>query len=59
MEPAPVDFNSVQGLRIIGYDTKNLSAAIIAFKRHFIQTEVNDILDEKAINTIYSIYKKQ
>ncbi len=59
MEPAPIDFNSVQGLRIIGYDTKNLSAAIIAFKRHFIQTEVNDILDEKAINTIYSIYKKQ
>lgn len=59
LETAPIDFNSEQGLRIIGYDTKNLSAAIIAFKRHFIQTEVNDILDEKTINTIYSIYKKQ
>lgn len=56
---APIDFNSELGLRIIGYDTKNLSAAIMAFKRHFIQTEVNDILDEKTINTIYSIYKKQ
>jgi N-acetylmuramoyl-L-alanine amidase len=31
----------------------------MAFKLHFIQTEVNDLLDEKTINTIYSIYKKQ
>jgi N-acetyl-anhydromuramyl-L-alanine amidase AmpD len=58
-ETAPINFNSEQGLRIIGYDTKNLAAAIIAFKRHFIQTEVTDILDQKTINTIYSIYKKQ
>ncbi len=59
LEPAPVDFNVEQGLRIIGYDTKNLSAAITAFKLHFIQTDLNSILDEKTINTIYSVYKKQ
>lgn len=59
LEKAPADFNIVQGLQIIGYDTRNLKAAIIAFKRHFIQTEVDDILDEKTINTIYNIYKKQ
>ena len=59
LEPAPTDFNTKQGLQIIGYDTKNLSSAISAFKLHYIQTEVNDILDEKTINTIYSIYKKQ
>lgn len=59
LEPAPTDFNIKQGLQIIGYDTKNLAAAITAFKLHYIQTEVNDILDEKTINTIYSIYKKQ
>jgi N-acetyl-anhydromuramyl-L-alanine amidase AmpD len=59
LETAPTGFNTEQGLRIIGYNTKNLSAAIIAFKRHFIQNEVNDVLDEKTINTIYSIYKKQ
>jgi hypothetical protein len=28
----------IQALRIIGYDTKNLPAAIKAFKLHFIQT---------------------
>ena len=59
LETAPADFNVEQGLRIIGYDTKNLPATIMAFKLHFIQTEVNDLLDEKTINTIYSIYKKQ
>jgi N-acetylmuramoyl-L-alanine amidase len=59
LEPAPINFNIEQGLRIIGYDTKNLSAAIMAFKIHFIQTEVNAILDEKTINTLYSVYKKQ
>ncbi|MDD2673393.1 MAG: N-acetylmuramoyl-L-alanine amidase [Flavobacterium sp.] len=59
LETATADFNVEQGLRIIGYDTKNLPAAIMAFKLHFIQTEVNDLLDEKTINTIYSIYKKQ
>lgn len=59
LEPAPVDFNVEQGLRIIGYDTKNLSAAITAFKLHFIQNDLNSLLDEKTVNTIYSVYKKQ
>ncbi|WP_374507236.1 N-acetylmuramoyl-L-alanine amidase [Flavobacterium sp.] len=59
IKEAPQDFNIEQGLRIIGYDTRNLSSAIKAFKLHYIQTEVNDILDPKTINTIYCIYKKQ
>jgi N-acetyl-anhydromuramyl-L-alanine amidase AmpD len=59
LETAPLDFNPEQALRIIGYDTKNLPAAIIAFKLHFIQTEVDSILNQNTINTIYSIYKKQ
>ena len=58
LQPTPSDFNVEQGLRIIGYNTKNLPAAITAFKLHFIQTDVNATLDEKTINTIYSIYKK-
>jgi N-acetylmuramoyl-L-alanine amidase len=54
----PSEFNAELGLQVIGYNTKNLSAAISAFKLHYIQTEVNDIMDEKTISTIYSIYKK-
>ena len=59
LEQAPIDFNVEQGLRIIGYNTKNLNSAISAFKLHYIQTEVDSVLDQKTINTIYNIYKKQ
>jgi N-acetyl-anhydromuramyl-L-alanine amidase AmpD len=59
LEQAPPYFSSDLALRIIGYDTKNLQAAIKAFKLHYIQTEADSILDEKTINTIYNIYKKQ
>lgn len=59
LETAPADFNVEQGLRIIGYDTKNLLAAITAFKLHYIQSEVDAVLDTKTINTIYTIYCKQ
>ena len=59
LDPAPLDFNAEQALRIIGYDTKNLKAAITAFKLHYIQSEVDAILDSKTVDTIYNIYKKQ
>ncbi|WP_035662596.1 N-acetylmuramoyl-L-alanine amidase [Flavobacterium seoulense] len=56
---APFDFNAELALQIIGYNTKNLNAAITAFKLHYIPEEVNSILDQKTVNTIYSIYLKQ
>lgn len=59
MEVAPTDFNPIMGLQIIGYDIRNLEAAIKSFKHHYIKTEVNAILDARTINTIYAIYKKQ
>lgn len=59
LQPAPANFNVEQALRIIGYNTKNLNSAISAFKLHYIQTEVDSVLDEKTINTIYNIYMKQ
>lgn len=59
LETAPANFNVQQALQIIGYNTKNLPSAISAFKLHYIQTEVDSVLDEKTINTIYNIYKKQ
>jgi N-acetylmuramoyl-L-alanine amidase len=59
LEEAPFDFKIEPALRIIGYNTKNLSAAIVAFKLHYIQTDTSVTLDRKTIDTIYSIYKKQ
>ena len=55
----PQDFNVEQALKIIGYDTTNLAAAIIAFKRHYIQTDVSSTVDDAAKQVIYSIYLKQ
>ena len=59
LEEAPFDFKIEPALRIIGYNTKNLSAAIMAFKLHYIQTDVSATLDKRTIDTLYSIYKKQ
>jgi N-acetylmuramoyl-L-alanine amidase len=58
LKEAPIGFDVDQGLRIIGYSTKNLPDAIKSFKRHYMQTEINDVLDTKTINTIYSVFLK-
>ena len=58
LEPAPENFDVVQALRVIGYDTNNLKATVTAFKLHYLPSEVDSVINEKTINTIYSIYKK-
>lgn len=55
----PADFNPEMALRIIGYDTSNLTAAIIAFKRHFIQTDISPTLTPFDLQVLYNIYLKQ
>lgn len=42
----PENFNSLQALRIIGYDVKDSTAAVLAFKRHFIPQDTLKVLDE-------------
>jgi N-acetylmuramoyl-L-alanine amidase len=54
----PPTFNPQDALRIIGYDTSNLDAAIRAFKRHFIQKEVNAILTDDDKKVLYNLYRK-
>ncbi len=41
----PQNFNSLQALRIIGYDVRDSSAAIGAFKRHFEMQESKTLTD--------------
>ena len=45
-------------LRIIGYDTSNMDAAIKAFKLHFIQSEVNGILTDQDLKILNNLYRK-
>src|SRR5690606_10649212 len=57
-EESPLDVDPEIALRIIGYDTSNLEAAIKAFKLHFIQTEVNGELTEYDLRVLNNLYKK-
>ncbi len=54
----PENFDPVTALRIIGYDTKNLPAAIIAFKRHFIQSDISPELTPFDLRVIYNLFCK-
>ncbi len=53
----PAFFNTLEALRIVGYDIKDSSAAKLAFNRHFLQdTTVRITPEGKKI--LYSLYKK-
>lgn len=54
----PENFNAIQSLRIIGYDTKDSVAAIRAFKLHFVQQDSIPKLNEADKKIIYDLYKR-
>ena len=51
-------FNPREALRIIGYDTRDLPAAIRAFKLHYVQRDVSGPLTEDDLKILYNLYKK-
>jgi len=54
----PENFDAIQALRIIGYDTKDSIAAIKAFKLHFVQQDSMPVLSDADRKIIYDLYKK-
>ncbi len=54
----PDDFNAELALRIIGYDTRNLPAAIASFKIHFVQTDTSQTLTPADKLILFNLYKK-
>lgn len=54
----PAEFDTTSALRIIGYDVKNLGAAITAFKRHFVGADLTPKLTEPDKLILYNLYKK-
>ena len=54
----PTEFDASSALRIIGYDISNLPAAITAFKRHFVQTDISPVLTEADKLILFNLYKK-
>ncbi|WP_225874831.1 N-acetylmuramoyl-L-alanine amidase [Pedobacter hiemivivus] len=54
----PEDFNAELALRVIGYNTSNLPAAIEAFKIHFVQTDITQVLTPADRLILFNLYKK-
>jgi N-acetylmuramoyl-L-alanine amidase len=53
----PQSFNRLQALRIIGFDIKDTTAAIIGFKRHWLQDTTKG-LNEEQLKVLYQLSKK-
>lgn len=51
-------FNPRDALRIIGYDVSNLDAAIVAFKRRYVQDDISPELTMNDLKVLYSLYLK-
>lgn len=59
LEIPPANFDVKLALRIIGYDVKNLDAAIKGFKHHYIQKDAQTAnLTENDKKILYSIFMK-
>ncbi|MDB5016816.1 MAG: amiD [Mucilaginibacter sp.] len=58
LELAPEGFDYTIALKLIGYDTADIKAAIVAFKRHFVQTDVSPQLTQLDLNVLYNVYQK-
>ena len=58
LEVPPTTFDPSIALRLMGYDTHDITAAIVAFKRHFVQTDFSPQLTQLDLNVLYNVYKK-
>ncbi|MDB5121433.1 MAG: N-acetylmuramoyl-L-alanine amidase [Sphingobacteriales bacterium] len=58
VDTVPESFNPQDALRIIGYNTSDMTAAIRAFKLHFIQSDITPILTDEDKRVLYNLYRK-
>lgn len=54
----PANFDVESALRRIGYDVSDLPAAIIAFKRHFVQKDLIPLMSTWDLCVLYNLYRK-
>lgn len=53
----PAGFNHLQALRIVGFDTKDTTAAIVGFKRHWLQDTTKGLNNEQ-LKVLYQLSRK-
>ncbi len=58
LELAPDNFDPVIALRLMGYDTSDLNSAIVAFKRHFVQSDIKGKWTQLDLNILNNVYQK-
>ncbi len=58
LELAPDNFDPVIAMRLMGYDTGDLNSAIVAFKRHFVQSDITGKWSQLDLNILYNVYQK-
>jgi N-acetylmuramoyl-L-alanine amidase len=58
LELPPDNFDPETALKLIGYDTRNFNAAVVAFKRHFIQNDETPQLTQLDLNVLYNVEQK-
>ncbi|BAU52347.1 N-acetylmuramoyl-L-alanine amidase [Mucilaginibacter gotjawali] len=58
LELAPDGFDYSIALKLIGYDTSDPKAAVVAFKRHFVQTDIKPEVTQLDLNVLYNVYQK-
>jgi N-acetylmuramoyl-L-alanine amidase len=54
----PQEFNSMQALRIIGYNIKDSAAVIQTFKRKYEQLDKSSSLDDADKKVLFTLYRK-
>lgn len=54
----PEPFNTLQALRVVGYDLKDTTAAKLAFKRHFIPQDSTTLFTEADKKILYNLAAK-
>ncbi len=54
----PENFNSLEALRIIGYNINDSAAVIQTFKRKYEQQDKSSVLNDGDIKILYTLYKK-
>ncbi len=58
LDTVPANFNSVQAMRLIGYDTRDSTAALIAFKRHFTPQDSTRMVTDSSRMILNNLVKK-
>lgn len=54
----PPDFDAMQALRVVGYDTKKPEAAIQSFKLHFVQNDSTKVINDDDKKILVDLLRK-